>query len=656
MAPPVEAKRICRTPPWRAASARFRLPRMLTSASNMGSSTERRTSIWAAWWTRISTPDSRTRAAASLERMSRTCSSAPSGTFSRRPPERLSMISTRRPVARKASATWEPMKPAPPVTQTVPLAGSFFMVPELSKRRARPGDGPLLPPADRDDPQPLPGQQAVQPADERHAHVEDLELGAAEVAALEHLAVEPPAGHRGAVEVVHHLDGEAGRAELLAQHLRGVAAAMAEDLVEAGVELLARGHVEHQPAAGGQHVVHVAQGEEGIADVLQHVQADHRVELPVPGLEGPRVLEVDAGHLEVGLAEGEVLQIVDVVRVDVAREIEVARQQPGGDVADAGADLQHPGADVGRDRLGHPAVEALGPFEAGEDVGAVLVLGVDVVEEAVLDDRPQGLEGVLPADLLAFAVGAAEVADGHLEDPALALGDLGRDLRLHGEVVGADGDRLDQRCPEDLVAGLHVRQVEVGEPVAERGQHPVAEAVAIVEDPAAVAGQETRAVDHVGAVFQEGPHQARIVSRVVLEVGVLEEDEVAGRFGDAAADGGPLALVLPLLEQSEAVRILGGELPQELQAAVLGAVVDDQDLHLEDLRRRHGEHPVNELAHQEALVVHRDDDAQLDAGRRSVFSQGHRSLISSSKAVHDSTGAKEEHSLAGSGESGGCRG
>ena len=84
-----------------------------------------------------------------------------------------------------------------------------------------------------------------------------------------------------------------------------------------------------------------------------------------------------------------------------------------------------------------------------------------------------------------------------------------------------------------------------------RVEQLVAERVAVVEDAAALAGQEARAVDDVGAVLQEGADQARIVARVVLEVGVLEQDEVAGRLGDAAADGRPLPLVLPLLEQAD---------------------------------------------------------------------------------------------------------
>ena len=35
---------------------------------------------------------------------------------------------------------------------------------------------------------------------------------------------------------------------------------------------------------------------------------------PCQGCEAPRVLEIDAGHLQVGLAQREVLQVVEIVR------------------------------------------------------------------------------------------------------------------------------------------------------------------------------------------------------------------------------------------------------------------------------------------------------------------------------------------------------
>jgi hypothetical protein len=59
---------------------------------------------------------SRTTAAASVVVTSISINRAPAGTFSRFPDERLSRIVTPYPAARNASATCDPMNPAPPVT------------------------------------------------------------------------------------------------------------------------------------------------------------------------------------------------------------------------------------------------------------------------------------------------------------------------------------------------------------------------------------------------------------------------------------------------------------------------------------------------------------------------------------------------------------
>ena len=90
-------------------------------------------------------------------------------------------------------------------------------------------------------------------------------------------------------------------------------------------------------------------GERGqrIADVLEHVEADDRVERLAQIGEALGVLEIDARDVEVRLAAGVVVQVVQVVVVDVASHVAVARNQKAGDVADAGADLEHPAADPG---------------------------------------------------------------------------------------------------------------------------------------------------------------------------------------------------------------------------------------------------------------------------------------------------------------------
>ena len=61
------------------------------------------------------------------------------------------------------------------------------------------------------------------------------------------------------------------------------------------------------------------------------------------------------------------------------------------------------------------------------------------------------------------------------------------------EVVAAQGDRLEEGGVHRLVAGLHVGEVQVGEPVADRGEQPVDHRVAVHQGaPAAPTGSASR--------------------------------------------------------------------------------------------------------------------------------------------------------------------
>src|SRR4051812_13051384 len=71
--------------------------------------------------------------------------------------------------------------------------------------------------------------------------------------------------------------------------------------------------------------------------------------------------------------------------------------------------------------------------------------------------------------------------------------------------------------------------------------------------------------------------------------------------------------------------MLGRQPAEDLGAAVLRAVVDQQELKLPDLRRRYREHPADQLRHQEPFVVDRNDDAQLNPFRGSLLA--HRRLL-----------------------------
>jgi hypothetical protein len=196
------------------------------------------------------------------------------------------------------------------------------------------------------------------------------------------------------------------------------------------------------------------------------------------------------------------------------------------------------------------------------------------------------------------------------------LRELGGELRLHAEPARPDGDALDDVRAEDLVAGLHVGEVQVRDHVRDERQELVRDVVPEVEDPPGRAG-EAGAVHDVGPPLEDGGEELRIVPRVVLEIRVLHQHDVAGRLGEAAPERRALALVGVLVEHADLVLLVGrseaprlGELglqPAEIVAgAVLGAIVDDDDL----LRNRRRLDALEDLREREPLVVDGDDDGE----------------------------------------------
>ena len=72
--------------------------------------------------------------------------------------------------------------------------------------------------------------------------------------------------------------------------------------------------------------------------------------------------------------------------------------------------------------------------------------------------------------------------------------------------------------------------------------------------------------------------QGRIFLRIVFQIGVLDQDDVAGRMGETGAESRPLALVLFVIDDLLDQRCYLGL--QKFAGAVAGAIVDDDDLDL----------------------------------------------------------------------------
>ncbi len=128
-----------------------------------------------------------------------------------------------------------------------------------------------------------------------------------------------------------------------------------------------------------------------------------------------------------------------------------------------------------------------------------------------------------------------------------------------------------------------------------------------------IPAEEAGAEHGVGLVLQDRLEQPRQLGRVVLQVGVLDDDHVARGRRDPAPDAGALAPVLRVVHQDlDLAR--GLEVLEDGAGAVAGGVVDGDDLDVE----RHGAHLVDQRTDGGRLVKDRDDDGQLEIGGRVV--------------------------------------
>ena len=131
-------------------------------------------------------------------------------------------------------------------------------------------------------------------------------------------------------------------------------------------------------------------------------------------------------------------------------------------------------------------------------------------------------------------------------------------------------------------------------------EHSIAHVVPEVEDAVRPDRQEPRAVDHVGHALDDRLDQAMVLGGIVFQVGVLDDDDVAGGLGEAGPHGRPFAAV-PLV-QDDANVFAAVDRRQHVPRAVGAAVVDQDDL----LGDGHLADAADDLDHRGLLVVDRD--------------------------------------------------
>ena len=109
------------------------------------------------------------------------------------------------------------------------------------------------------------------------------------------------------------------------------------------------------------------------------------------------------------------------------------------------------------------------------------------------------------ADLLAFLIGPAGIANGDFENSRAPFGELDRDFRLDLEAAADERYAFQQFRADHFVARFHVRQVEVGDDVAHQREEAVADLMPEEEHAPVIAREETRAKHSVRRLLREKP-------------------------------------------------------------------------------------------------------------------------------------------------------
>ena len=194
-----------------------------------------------------------------------------------------------------------------------------------------------------------------------------------------------------------------------------------------------------------------------------------------------------------------------------------------------------------------------------------------------------------------------------------------RDLRLDVEAARSQFERAEDVRPHHLVAGHDVAQVTVEEQVGDQRHAFVAHHVPEAEG--RMGFEPARAEDDVSLAVEDRLEQPGDVRRVVLEVGIHDCRVGAARVLEGRLHGGALSAVALMGDQLDLAVVRS--LAKELEGAVGGAVVDDDDLRLLD-RLVDSENPVERRLHRGLLVEYGHQDRKVGGIGRVAYPLGCR--------------------------------
>jgi hypothetical protein len=165
-----------------------------------------------------------------------------------------------------------------------------------------------------------------------------------------------------------------------------------------------------------------------------------------------------------------------------------------------------------------------------------------LTEEVEGYDVTESRDAVLPSDLFALKIVSRKVPDRHLDYLEFEAGDLRGDLRLKTESIRFKLNVLDDISAEELVAGLHVGQIQPRTKITQgrkKSVHQIVERAVYLNH----RRFESRSEDNISFTRHDGRYNRWNVIHRIFEIRVLNSNDIAGRELYSFANSRALPLI-----------------------------------------------------------------------------------------------------------------
>src|SRR5262245_33280952 len=191
---------------------------------------------------------------------------------------------------------------------------------------------------------------------------------------------------------------------------------------------------------------------------------------------------------------------------------------------------------------------------------------IPAAKNVKLEEVPKGQKAIAESDFLSLFVGSSVITDRDLVNDGAEFCNLGGHFDLYAEPAGLDDHVPNYVAAKCFVAGFDIGHVQIGQNVRNHRQDAICHEMVEVQHASRAPHQETRTVDDIGVAFKNRLDDVNDLRRIVFEVGVLNDDDLASAFLESLLERGAFAAVF-LMKDANAI-VPSGICIEDLSRAV----------------------------------------------------------------------------------------